>query len=264
MITAASTSNESNRRRSEFEVLELPARRASSSCAIDTPLRPTADGQLYIDSVPRQHRVPHRWGWKTPKNSYQLHLLLSLYPNLIFIQTVRNPLDMSSDVLGHLANRAFEFSDVHGGFASAARLFKSRCEGKSKRSKKPAAGGCHRPPKSYGGYNTPEAAPRQSSNGKCRIPRCHKSEPVSLHAGRSGLSSTMPCTPSRHCLEREGSSCTTPRITAFGEPQSSSASKALSGPSFPSLLSILFVSRLLRHAVILLPPRNVVRSHTGI
>ena len=110
----------------------------NASCAIDTPLRPTADGQLYIDSVPRQHRVPHRWGWKTPKNSYQLHLLLSLYPNLIFIQTVRNPLDMSSDVLGHLANRAFEFSDVHGGFASAARLFKSRCEGKSKRSKKPA------------------------------------------------------------------------------------------------------------------------------
>ena len=70
-----------------------------------------------------------RWGWKIPKTIYQLDRLLSMYPGLLFIHVLRNPLDMSATFFEHLQARSHEFSQLHGGDAQAANLMERRCQG---------------------------------------------------------------------------------------------------------------------------------------
>jgi hypothetical protein len=84
-------------------------------------------GLSYIDSVPEENRKPHRWGWKNPKVMYHLEVLLTMYPDLIYIQVVRNPYDMASYQFEHLHNRVKEFVMLHGGYEDATALSNIRC-----------------------------------------------------------------------------------------------------------------------------------------
>ena len=84
-------------------------------------------GQLYVDSVPDTSRVALRWGWKIPTTMYHLDRLYNLFPGLVFIQAVRNPLDMASTYYEHLRNRVNEYQSIHQGYSNAARVISERC-----------------------------------------------------------------------------------------------------------------------------------------
>ena len=94
--------------------------------------RPKLDtlGEAYVDSVPAAHRKPHRWGWKTPKTMYHLRGLVTLYPELIFVHVLRNPLDLVADYEQHLHNRVSEFKDIvgYGSFTNATDRYEMRCK----------------------------------------------------------------------------------------------------------------------------------------
>jgi hypothetical protein len=81
----------------------------------------------YLNSVPDENRSPRRWGWKNPKTLYYLDWLLALYPNMLFVHVLRNPLDMASVQWQHLSHRALEFSGIHGGFDEASAVMTDRC-----------------------------------------------------------------------------------------------------------------------------------------
>ena len=93
---------------------------------IDPP-RLNDDGQSYMSIIPPSNRAPHRWGWKIPKTMWSLHALWAVFPNMIFVHTLRNPLDMAASYLQHLPAIAFEFNMLHGGHEKAARVMEARC-----------------------------------------------------------------------------------------------------------------------------------------
>ena len=90
------------------------------------PIGP-ARGLTYMSTVPPEHQLPHRWGWKNPKTVFHLEKLLASFPDLIFIHVLRNPLDMASSVYEHLPNRVKEYSYLHGGFPAASEATTSTC-----------------------------------------------------------------------------------------------------------------------------------------
>jgi len=84
-------------------------------------------GQEYMDTVPRASRFPLRWGWKIPTTMYNLDRIFELFPGLVYIQAVRNPLDMASTFYEHLPYRVREFQSIHSGYENAASVLKQRC-----------------------------------------------------------------------------------------------------------------------------------------
>ena len=81
----------------------------------------------YVNSIPMKNRYPHRWGWKHPKTSYQMMTLIAMYPELLFIHVVRNPLDMAATHYQHIFQRAGEFMAMHGGADRSEELMAKRC-----------------------------------------------------------------------------------------------------------------------------------------
>mmetsp|Transcript_19654 Transcript_19654/g.23372 ORF Transcript_19654/g.23372 Transcript_19654/m.23372 type:complete len:458 (-) Transcript_19654:457-1830(-) len=94
---------------------------------VSIPFVLSGKGRKYLGSIPEPNRKRYRWGWKNPKTIYHLHVLLSMYPDMVFIQVLRNPFDMASVQYEHLHNRALEFSDLNGGFEETAALSNFRC-----------------------------------------------------------------------------------------------------------------------------------------
>lgn len=84
-------------------------------------------GQEYMDTVPDASRFPLRWGWKLPTTMYNLDRIFELFPDLVYIQAVRNPLDMASAFYEHLPYRVREFESIHSGYKNAASVLKKRC-----------------------------------------------------------------------------------------------------------------------------------------
>ena len=85
-------------------------------------------GSHYFDSVPGENRRPYYWGWKNPRTMYHLEVLYELYPNLLFIHVLRNPMDMASAQWQHLKHRAKEFAEIHSDFETAEAVMRDRCD----------------------------------------------------------------------------------------------------------------------------------------
>lgn len=90
-------------------------------------LSPSHGGKLFMESIPIQNQANYRWGWKDPHSMYHLVKLFSLYPRLVFVHALRNPLDLAADPWQHMKNRVVEFTSIHGGYAEAAVKMRQRC-----------------------------------------------------------------------------------------------------------------------------------------
>lgn len=98
-----------------------------SSPISTTSLSRSRGGKLFMESVPIENRAQYRWGWKDPHSMYHLVKLFALYPHLIFVHALRNPLDLAADPWLHLKNRVIEFTSIHSGYAEAAVKMRQRC-----------------------------------------------------------------------------------------------------------------------------------------
>jgi len=88
---------------------------------------PSNEGALFMKSVPEKHRRRYLWGWKHPGSMYRLHLYVKIFPNMLFVHILRDPLDMASTPFEHLSNRVREFTSLHGGLEQSARVMRERC-----------------------------------------------------------------------------------------------------------------------------------------
>ena len=109
-----------------------------SDTSVAGKLRLEPWGQHYVDSVPDASRAALRWGWKIPTTMYHLDRICKMFPGLVFIQAVRNPLDMASTFYEHLPYRVKEFKSIHNGYANAASVLSERCA----TAKRSEAGSC--------------------------------------------------------------------------------------------------------------------------